>query len=261
MAPPCIAGRCGDGLWRPGPSDCPRRAINSRAAIVTRAKCGAVIFDLDDTLFDRRRSLDRYIGDVAANAGMPRDSREACRRRFHELDDDGYADRATLFRELIASFPALGTPAALRQDYRANAWRQSEYMPGAVEILAWCRSKGLKTGVLTNGSSMVQRAKIESLALVPLVDAILIAEEEGVAKPDPAAFERAATQLGVALSQCVFVGDHPHFDVDGARRAGLSAIWARGRRRWPLELPEPRHIVDSLFDLQALIDPLTAAAS
>ena len=50
-------------------------------------------------------------------------------------------------------------------------------------------------------------------------------------KPHPGIFNRALTELGVAASQAVMVGDILEMDIAGAQGAGMRAIWldARGK--------------------------------
>ena len=46
----------------------------------------------------------------------------------------------------------------------------------------------------------------------------------GIEKPDPRIFHLALTEIGVPPERCCFVGDSVHFDVDGARAAGLRPV-------------------------------------
>jgi len=46
----------------------------------------------------------------------------------------------------------------------------------------------------------------------------------GVEKPEPAIFDFALEALGVPADRCVYVGDTVHFDVRGARAAGLHPL-------------------------------------
>ena len=61
--------------------------------------------------------------------------------------------------------------------------------------------------------------------LRPLLDAVLVSMDEGVHKPNPELFRRAAARLGLSPSQCVFVGDHPVNDIEGAIGAGMRAVF------------------------------------
>lgn len=47
--------------------------------------------------------------------------------------------------------------------------------------------------------------------------------ETGFMKPDPRAYEAAATRTGVAVGDCLFIDDLPG-NVEGARRVGMDAV-------------------------------------
>ena len=209
----------------------------------------AVLFDLDDTLLDRRRTLDRWLAALSARAGLPPADAAACRARFHGIDGSGYTSRAIVFERMSAEFPALGPADAFGRDFLEHAWSACEYVDGARDALAWCRRRGLATAVVTNGASAVQRAKLRSLGLEALVDAVCISDEAGVAKPAAEAFHGAARRLGVEPSRCAFVGDHPRTDVEGARQAGMLAVWLERDLAWPAELPRPARAIATLAEL------------
>lgn len=54
-------------------------------------------------------------------------------------------------------------------------------------------------------------------------DAVALSFELGVVKPDPRAYEAIAYQLGVELSECVFVDDQEGY-CTAARQCGMQAI-------------------------------------
>ena len=80
-------------------------------------------------------------------------------------------------------------------------------------------------GIVTNGPTEVQRAKLELLGIDRLVDFVLVSEEFGVAKPDPAIFREALRLAGVKPEEAIFVGDSVEFDMAGARAAGIPTVW------------------------------------
>jgi len=213
----------------------------------------AVLFDLDDTLLDRRRMVDGYLAGHERRSGLGPDAAANFIRRFHELDGCGYTSRPLLFQRLSDEFPSAGSAQVIGADFREHVWRHCEWMPGAIELLAWCRDAGLRSAIITNGSSRMQRAKLQLLDLESRVDAILISEEEGVAKPMPEIFLRAASRLGVDPCLCAFVGDHPLNDVKGARDVGMVDIWLRRELPWPSELPMASFSITRLCDVPTLL--------
>ena len=213
----------------------------------------AILFDLDDTLLDRRRTIERYLAGHAHRAGLSPELADAFRTRFHALDGNGHTSRDVVFSGLSAAFPSIGTADGFGNDFREHAFATCEYVGGARDVLAWCRGASLRLGVVTNGSSEMQRAKLRALGLADLVDVILVSGEEGVAKPDAEIFHRAADRLRVRPEQCVFVGDNPHADVDGARRAGMLGVWFERAFPWPAELDPPSHSISRLAVLRELL--------
>ena len=87
------------------------------------------------------------------------------------------------------------------------------------------RAAGKQAGVLTNDLSAFHgpewREPIMVLAQVhPLVDLSLT----GHLKPHPKAYEAAIEAMGVPPDEIAFLDDQPN-NVDGARRAGIAAVW------------------------------------
>ena len=72
---------------------------------------------------------------------------------------------------------------------------------------------------------MLQNRKLDVCALRPLVDLCVVSGDENLHKPDPEIFRRAASRMGVGCHNCVYVGDHPVNDIEGARRAGMRPIY------------------------------------
>lgn len=99
---------------------------------------------------------------------------------------------------------------------RPDAWRVAD---GGRECLAELRARGVRTALISNWDTRL-RATLEQLDLLDAFDTILISGEEGVEKPDPEIFERAAERLNVPAARSLMVGDDPISDVIGARSVG-----------------------------------------
>jgi putative hydrolase of the HAD superfamily len=212
----------------------------------------AVLFDLDGTLLDRHRSFERFVRDQWARrvSGAYPVGEDEYVRTLIARDREGYGPRRELFSDVVTR---LGLPAplatTLRNDFRARFASTCVLFPDAIATLHALRAAGLTLGLITNGSVGMQSRKLESLALSPLFDTVLISDAEGVHKPDPEIFHRALARLGVDAGQACYVGNHPEFDVAGAKAAGLMAIW----RRDPFFEPPlaADHIIETVGDLLA----------
>ena len=199
----------------------------------------AVIFDLDDTLFDhqhgtrealaalRRRhaSLQRWtVADLAARHAMLLERLHVEVLAGQRTVDDARQHRfATLFEDAGETLTLEGA-AAISAEYRTAyvaAWR---LVPGAFDLLTMLHDR-VRVGIVTNNIVSEQTAKIVSLGIVPLVNAVVISEAVGVHKPDPRIFEIALARLGCGAERAVMVGDSWASDIEGALDAGLSAVW------------------------------------
>lgn len=215
----------------------------------------AVLFDLDGTLFDRHTAVTRLAldqaRDLAPLLGTTTPAHFA--QRLVTLDARGYVKKPLAYRQLVdelgldARHPRL-QPELLSEDFFRRYADHSVAFDGARETLTALRQQGLRIAVVTNGRVAVQRAKLEALGLLPLVDAVLISEAEGLRKPDVALFQRALDRLGARADEAVHVGDHPDNDVRAARAAGLRAVWMRDRH-WPA--PEAEGVIDGVPELLA----------
>jgi putative hydrolase of the HAD superfamily len=130
-------------------------------------------------------------------------------------------------------------------------------LPGAVEALHHLRSLGLTLGLVTNGGSEGQRAKIERFALAAHFDYIGIEGELGVGKPHRVAYETALQSLGVAAADTWMIGDNLEWDVWGAQAVGIYGIWLdKHGTGLPADAAvQPDRIVRSVAELLPLVAP------
>ncbi len=219
-----------------------------------RADIQAVVFDLDETLLDRRRSFERFARDQWERLAhfLQAVSQEQYVQTLIERDRDGYGPRKELFTGTIGQFKlSSGLAETLLNDYRTGFPSACLLFPDAAQTLSCLRASGLKLGLITNGSVRMQTSKLECLALSPMFDTILISDAEGISKPDRQIFRRALERLHVNPAQAVFVGDHPEVDVAGARSAGMQAIWRRDPN--VSRMVEADAVIDELHDLLTLL--------
>jgi 2-haloalkanoic acid dehalogenase type II len=85
-------------------------------------------------------------------------------------------------------------------------------------------------------------------------DAIVTSEEVRAYKPHISMFRAVREQLDIEPGESVYVGDRPWADIEGARHAGMIAVWMnRTRRSWPEDLDPPPAVVTSLDEVVDLL--------
>lgn len=115
-------------------------------------------------------------------------------------------------------------------------------------------SARLPLAALTNGNACIHR-----IGLSAHFQFSLGAREHGAAKPSPCIFHAACARLGLAPHQVLHVGDDPHMDVLGARRAGLRAVWINRRDETWEHAETPDLEVRSLDQLVHWLERASAA--
>ncbi|WKV16475.1 HAD family hydrolase [Janibacter limosus] len=114
-------------------------------------------------------------------------------------------------------------PAAYRRFWEPHTRTDPQVRP----LWEGLRERGLKVGVLSNTiwSGDYHREIFERDGVLDLIDGDAYSSEIGVVKPHREAFEAVAAQLGVPVTNAVYVGDRLFEDVLGSREVGMRAIW------------------------------------
>jgi HAD superfamily hydrolase (TIGR01509 family) len=215
----------------------------------------AVLFDMDDTLFDHSLTSRAALGRVrAAHPYFRRLSLDTLWREYGRLLESVQADvlagRRSVDEARIERFRILagqtGTrlnelgAAALSREYRANYQQLRRPVPGARQLLERLHGR-TRVAVVSNNAQQEQVEKLAFLGFTPLIDELVVSEAVGVAKPDPRIFEVALERVGVEPEATVMVGDSWTNDVRGARGAGIRAIWFN---RFGAVRPEPAPVLE-----------------
>ncbi len=233
----------------------------------------AVLLDLDDTLLDTRGAWIAVLGEVtrSARAELPGLDAAAFERRYLDARDDIY--RRVLDGELdltgyraehlSAALEPWGVPSSglleandrLREEMAGRASLRDD----AAELLDLLRGAGVRTALLTNGTSVVQRRKIDAVGLEGHIDAIGVSEELGASKPDPEAFLRALALIDARPDEAMMVGDNLDWDVRGALAGGLAgAVWLSSDGE---EAPAGAVRVGSLAEVPSALERLSARST
>ena len=211
----------------------------------------AVLFDLDDTLIDfqysRRHGLRAVQELLPGLAPVPLEELELAHdEQLHAnylrtlvgnlSDDEARRERIGGLCRRYGLEPNERAVAEAAAAYAREQQSNERLVPGVPELLHALRGK-LKIGVITNGPSARQRAKLERFDIDPGdLDTLAISQEVGTTKPDPAIFRYALAGLGVLPARVTMVGDSWENDVLPALEGGMAGVWLN---RYRVTCPDP----------------------
>lgn len=177
-----------------------------------------VLLDLDGTLIDGFTPIVIALNRTLAKYGLPTMASSDIRR--HTGIGDG--SLATLFGDRWPQAKADFLQAHDRIHLETIA-----PLPGAEELLAWLRQRGIPTGIVTNKAQGRAEEQIRHLGWDRWIDAIVGACDEHPAKPHPHPVRRLCRRLGFAAEHALLIGDGPA-DMQAANAAGCTGIGLTG---------------------------------
>lgn len=235
-----------------------------------------IFFDLDDTLIAYSQAERAAIAagcrlasklDPAINERSLAAAILEAYARDYAYGTPGFAElaslsvtefRATITERALKMFgiddPALTGTLVTAYD---EAERKALYAyPMARETLCHLKPH-FRLGVITNGPSAMQRAKLTRLDLGDLLEEIVVDTEFGHPKPDARIFAHAARRIGLSPSELMFVGNSLTADVGGSRGAGWTSVWVREPNMPDEESPAggidtPHFVVRSVAEVPSL---------
>ena len=200
----------------------------------------AVLFDLDNTLFDHRHASKSAIGVVREGCEVfgakPLEELELEAHRLLEETFEGVLAgaitveeaRVERFRRLISwsgEKPALDDAAEMAARYREAYQKARRPIPGAVELLRRLRRSEVTVGIVTDNFTAEQQDKIACCGLDGYIDFLVTFEQIGSTKRETKIFETALRKADCRADEAVMVGDNFDADVIGARPAGIRVVW------------------------------------
>lgn len=199
----------------------------------------AVALDVNETLSDMTPLADRFeqVGapvhlQATWFAGVLRDG-------FALTAAGGHAEFATVARaallSLLSGLDGLKLGPAEAAEFVLSGLPELPLHPDVRPGLERMHASGIRSITLTNGSAESSRALLERGGAAGFVEQRLSVEAVGRWKPAPEPYLYAAQRCRVRPEQMMLVAVHP-WDVDGARRAGLTTCWIN---RADSAYPEP----------------------
>lgn len=203
----------------------------------------AVLFDIDDTLFDRKTAIRKILRGMKQKHPelFQEIPEESIFEAFCEADqmvlvdfNKGASGRNVRDKRSRRFLKALGLPeefsARITSMYIDAYPDVSSPVQNAKEVVERLAEK-FSLGVISNAFPDVQYNKLEGIGIRNYFKIILLSEEIGIRKPEGAIFQKAAKLLDVQPFECFFVGDSFDTDMVGAKKGGMKACWFNPDRK------------------------------
>jgi HAD superfamily hydrolase (TIGR01549 family) len=198
-----------------------------------------ILFDLDNTLCYYPLSTEQAIAEAMERANVSEELVGSAKWASTQYDSHWVeAERSApslletrrrLWRHILTEGGRTDSDLADRLAEAHHQVRQEsgvKLYPGVGDLLADL-GRCYRLGLLTNGSTEMQWDKIRLLGIERAFDAIIVAGDVGIYKPDPEIFRILLSRLEADPGTALFVGDSYDMDIVGAHGAGLDAAWIR----------------------------------
>ncbi|PRH87046.1 haloacid dehalogenase type II [Labrys okinawensis] len=216
----------------------------------------AILFDAYGTLLDlgfiTERAEQAFPGHGAQLSALWRDKQ--LNYTWLRTIAGHYADFATVTADALDySIERLALTASpqSRDELLAAYWSLPSF-PEAAAALTHLRHKGLRLGVLSNGTPAMLEAALRSSGLDGLFDDVLSVDAAGSYKTARAAYQLGPDRLNLPLERILFVSSNG-WDICGATWFGYRTFWVNRAGHPPERLGvSPNATGRSLTDLMPL---------
>ncbi|XXM71068.1 HAD family hydrolase [Lysinibacillus sphaericus] len=233
-----------------------------------KEKYDALLFDLDDTLFNHSYCYKQAIRDIVkCHSGLGNVDEELFISTFLKVNQELWKDfqsnkisfRELSLKRLRMTFNKFSVNAGKEEIESINEIYHGNYLKNIVPDLQINHLieqiiGSFKVGIITNGTSYNAYKKVQRLELNDLFknEQIIVSEEIGYSKPHRQIFRHALDRLKIKPERTLFIGDNYYTDMCGADAAGMDTLWINpDELKPPLDFI-PAYIVKSVLDIEHL---------
>ncbi|MHA1230467.1 MAG: TIGR02253 family HAD-type hydrolase [Candidatus Helarchaeota archaeon] len=249
----------------------------------------ALIFDLDDTLFDStrlaekaRRAGIRAILNMGFNLEITEDE---CYKILLEVIEEFGSNYSYHFDQLIKRIggisklysmgigeymavkgmippPKMFVQAAVIA-YHNVKFKEIKPFDDVIPFFEKIKHEytSIKISILTDGLPDKQYEKILRLGLHEYLNDIIISDEVGVRKPNVKLYKLALERLGMSPEEVIYVGDHYETDIIPPLKLGIHAVYIHRGGKYDIKIsrePKPEYEIHKLDELIKIIKDLNS---
>lgn len=224
-----------------------------------------LFFDLDDTLLDFHKAEAWALRQALRRSGV--EPTDAIAARYSEinqsqwelLEEQKITRQQVLVRRFQLLFQELGVNASREETqecYENMLAKGHDFMPGAQELLETLKGK-YEMYLVSNGTAMVQDARLRDSGIEKYFKGIFISERVGVDKPQKEFFDRSFAAIpAFDPGQAMIIGDSLTSDIRGGNNAGIRTCWYNPKHKPRRDDIHVDYEIAELMELPKLLDTL-----
>ncbi|MFK8242190.1 MULTISPECIES: YjjG family noncanonical pyrimidine nucleotidase [unclassified Facklamia] len=222
-----------------------------------------IFFDLDDTLFDFKKSQRFAFKALTEKLGLT-DSDELF-QQFEQYNVALWKDLelgkitkdallAQRFPNFFKDYTDTLPDENLDDYYRHQLTVSGDLIAGSLEILEKLKAAGKKIYAASNGVYHTQLARLEKTGLLPYFDELFISEKIGVPKPNAEFFLQSFAKINnFDLKSAIMIGDSLTSDIQGANNVQLTTCWMNPNQVTAPDNYKIDYEITTLSDLDAIL--------
>lgn len=192
-------------------------------------KVKAVIFDIEDTLYDS--SLQMRMARLNAvramiEAGLPADLENAY-KKLEEVVEEYGPHYNKHFDRLLERLGLKWNPRVIAAGvvaYRETSQAYLKPFPDTFPTLIKLRDQKYRLGVVSDGVAVKEWQKLIQLGVHHLFHSVIISEEQGITELTSKIFERCLKELSVKPKESLYVSSRLNKAIQHANKAGLISV-------------------------------------
>lgn len=220
-----------------------------------------VLFDLDETLLDFKRSEKRALVNMLRHIGV--EPTEEIVQRYSVINksrwkllEKGLLTRQQvkesryeiLFKELGVDFPA----SEATSYYEGQLSQKGFLFPDTTRLLDTLYDS-YRLFIVSNGGVRVQSGRLADCGIGRYFEDIFISENAGAEKPSTEFFDYCFDRMkGADRAQTVIIGDSLTSDIQGGINAGIKTVWFNPDSACAEDV-KPDYEVGALMDIPELL--------
>jgi len=224
----------------------------------------AIFFDADNTLIDHRECEKQALIYLFNNMGMTYKSeyQDVFRPLDQKLWDCESYDGVPISREDIPVYRfklffeminiVYHDHVKANDLFKIGLADSSALTENAEEIIEYLHDKGYILCVVTNGLTALQKPRVVNSKIGKFISHVIVSEEAGAHKPDPLIFYSMLNRLCLTSDDVIMVGDSLTNDIQGAKNAGIRAVWYNPGHAKNETDSVPDYEIDDLIQLKKL---------